>query len=126
MGALALIAGCTERAGEQRRALQEKATETADLLKGKEESKAVNTEEHAGTLAPAPEAIPSKTQVTQVQENLKSLGFYQGEIDGVWGSQTQDAIRTFQRAQGLSASGMLDPSTLDRLSEQAGKAGENW
>ena len=39
-------------------------------------------------------------EVTQIQTKLKRWGYYNGNIDGIYGSQTQEAVRYFQRKNG--------------------------
>lgn len=50
-----------------------------------------------------------------VQERLQNLGFYEGELDGVIGSETKEAIALFQRAVGLEETGELDEATRQKL-----------
>lgn len=49
------------------------------------------------------------------QGRLRNLGYYFGEVDGEAGVVTQAALRRFQRASGLEASGELDEPTADAL-----------
>lgn len=51
-------------------------------------------------------------EVRQVQTKLKSLGFYKGSIDGIFGSGTQSAVKAFQRSCGITADGIAGPTTL--------------
>ena len=44
-------------------------------------------------------------EVTQIQTKLKRWGYYNGNIDGIYGSQTQEAVRYFQRKNGLTVDG---------------------
>ena len=53
----------------------------------------------------------------KVQIALGYAGYYTGQIDGKIGSETRDAIKTFQQAHGLSADGMVGDATWDKLSE---------
>lgn len=41
-------------------------------------------------------------EVRQIQTKLKRWGYYNGNVDGIYGSQTQEAVRYFQRKNGLS------------------------
>ncbi len=60
--------------------------------------------------------------VSLVQQKLKRLGYYHGQIDGDMGSQTAAAIRRFQVAEKLRPTGQLDEETLTRLGfSEAGK-----
>jgi len=58
---------------------------------------------------------PRRDLVRQVQERLQTVGFNPGSLDGTMGPQTQQALRWFQNAQGLQATGDLDGPTLDAL-----------
>ncbi len=50
-----------------------------------------------------------------VQSELSRRGYYHGAIDGAIGSGSRQAIRAFQAAQGLPASGKIDPKLLKTL-----------
>jgi Putative peptidoglycan binding domain len=50
-----------------------------------------------------------------VQTELARRGYYHGPIDGVMGSGSREAIRAFQRAQGLPLTGLVDPALLKAL-----------
>ena len=54
-------------------------------------------------------------EVTQIQTKLKDLGYYTGNIDGIYGSGTQNAVIAFQKSRGLSADGIAGPKTLSAL-----------
>jgi peptidoglycan hydrolase-like protein with peptidoglycan-binding domain len=54
--------------------------------------------------------------VRQVQSKLRDDGYYkQGPVDGVWGSGTETAVRSFQHDHNLGSSGQLDVPTLQAL-----------
>ncbi|MBQ5565678.1 MAG: spore cortex-lytic enzyme [Clostridia bacterium] len=55
------------------------------------------------------------SEVTQIQQKLQSLGFYDGKIDGVYGSQTKNAVIAFQKSCGLTADGIAGSKTLSYL-----------
>ena len=52
---------------------------------------------------------------TAVQNELAIRGFYHGPIDGVIGPGTSQAIRAFQKAEGLPVTGVIDPYLLKTL-----------
>ncbi|WP_425493256.1 peptidoglycan-binding domain-containing protein [Microvirga zambiensis] len=51
----------------------------------------------------------------RVQVELRARGSYYGPIDGRLSADTQSAIRAFQTAQQLRATGYMDNETLARL-----------
>lgn len=50
--------------------------------------------------------------IADLQEKLKTLGFFSGECTGEFELETQIAIENFQRANGLSVTGEADSDTL--------------
>jgi peptidoglycan hydrolase-like protein with peptidoglycan-binding domain len=65
--------------------------------------------------APAANAPLAPGAVRNVQGRLRELGFYRGDIDGVWGPSTQTAIEQFQQGRGLQVNGQLNPVTMQAL-----------
>ncbi len=57
----------------------------------------------------------NESQIRQIQQALNQKGFSSGSVDGVWGPETQSALRNFQQAQNMSASGELDMQTVSAL-----------
>ena len=51
-------------------------------------------------------------EVRQIQRKLRSLGFYTGSIDGIFGSGTKKAVTAFQKSCGIKADGIAGPTTL--------------
>lgn len=66
-----------------------------------------------GTQAATPDPYAELNR--QVQERLKALGFYDGPVNGDFGSNTQAALAQFQLSVPLPASGALDRATLSAL-----------
>ena len=50
-----------------------------------------------------------------VQTKLANQGYYHGQVDGVIGSGSIEAIRRFQADHGLKATGKIDPKLLKAL-----------
>lgn len=53
--------------------------------------------------------------VSEIQKRLKNWGYYSGAVDGVYGSQTEKAVRWFQQKNGLQADGQVGNLTLAAL-----------
>ena len=54
-------------------------------------------------------------EVRQIQTKLKRWGYYNGNVDGIYGSETQEAVRYFQRKNGLTVDGIAGPNTLKAM-----------
>jgi lysozyme family protein/peptidoglycan hydrolase-like protein with peptidoglycan-binding domain len=54
-------------------------------------------------------------RVKQLQSALKQRGYSVGDIDGIYGTVTRDAVTAFQRDANLPATGIADPDTLTSL-----------
>ena len=50
-----------------------------------------------------------------IQKALKNAGYYQGNLDGKIGSQTREAVRAFQRDNGLETDGVVGRQTWGKL-----------
>ena len=61
--------------------------------------------------------------VRQLQLLLRSAGFDPGSADGVFGANTEEAVKAFQRSKGLAADGRVGPLTAAALAEAAGNGG---
>ncbi|MEW9121836.1 MAG: M14 family metallopeptidase [Thermotaleaceae bacterium] len=58
------------------------------------------------------------TDVMEIQSLLRRIGYSPGPIDGIFGSQTEQAVIQFQRDNNLTADGIIGPNThrlLERL-----------
>lgn len=65
----------------------------------------------------------SREQITQVQQALIIKGYDPGTTDGLMGTQTQEALRKFQKENGLKVTGTVDAQTAKALGVSAsGKA----
>jgi peptidoglycan hydrolase-like protein with peptidoglycan-binding domain len=71
--------------------------------------------------AAATQPVVAPDMVRQVQTKLRDGGYYkQGPVDGVWGSGTENAVRSFQHDHNLASSGQLDVPTLQALNLASG------
>lgn len=55
------------------------------------------------------------SDVMEIQALLKKIGYYSGTIDGILGSQTDEAVMHFQRNYGLTPDGVIGSNTYRLL-----------
>lgn len=55
------------------------------------------------------------SEVRQIQTKLKNWGYYTGNIDGIYGKLTEEAVRKFQRYNNLTVDGIAGPNTLNAM-----------
>lgn len=61
------------------------------------------------------------SEVTALQQKLKQWGYYHGFVDGSYGSATYQAVRDFQRKNGLRADGIVGANTRAALGMGGGQ-----
>lgn len=54
-------------------------------------------------------------KVSEMQRKLKDWGYYDGSVDGIFGSGTREAVKYFQRTNGLTADGVVGSATAAAL-----------
>ncbi|MGH9645893.1 MAG: peptidoglycan-binding domain-containing protein [Bryobacteraceae bacterium] len=65
---------------------------------------------YTGTVAEPPDRV-----IANVQAVLQDQGYYQGEVDGLLGPLTRDALTAYQSDHGLYTTAAIDEPTLDSL-----------
>lgn len=76
----------------------------------------------ATEFASAEQAESDSAFVRHLQEELDTLGYHAGPVDGVWGPATREALGSFQADTGLEETGHYDPQTATALATAAGDA----
>lgn len=85
-----------------------------------------NTDNKAHAFSPQVIQIGATgTDVIELQARLQYLGFYNGDIDGVFGWGTYWALRNFQYEFGMEVDGLAGPSTKEKL-VKASKYDKNY
>ncbi|MGH6946370.1 MAG: protein kinase domain-containing protein [Kiloniellales bacterium] len=121
-----------EKAAEEKALAERVAAEKAqaETLAAEEAAAQAAVAQQAAANAPTTEVALvavfenslSRDERREIQRNLKRLAQYNGAIDGDIGPGTRAAIRTFQNAIGVEASGYLDAKQMARLETEAAKA----
>jgi hypothetical protein len=60
-------------------------------------------------------AEPPDQVIADVQAELQQMGYYKGEVDGLLGPLTRQALTAYQADQGLATTAAIDEPTLDSL-----------
>lgn len=53
--------------------------------------------------------------VKQAQQKLKNWGYYKGNVDGVYGVQTENAVKSFQKKNKIRVDGMIGSVTASMI-----------
>ncbi len=134
LGTLVLTTGCTTKKRHQRDistlqsqigSLQSDVARLDQSLKDSEMAVKAAQEKGSGSTGSAFNELsggpiyrtPSGFELpaAAIQRALKSAGYYDGAIDGKVGSRTKEAIRNFQRDNGLTTDGVCGRQTWARL-----------
>ena len=67
------------------------------------------------SMAAAKKGGPSPEQITKVQEGLKALGVYTGDVTGKIDKATTDAIKAFQKDKGMKETGRVSKKLIEAL-----------
>lgn len=59
-------------------------------------------------------------EVSEIQSRLKEWGYYGGEVDGIFGTATKNAVIKFQKANGLIPDGIVGSKTLAAMGISSG------
>jgi Putative peptidoglycan binding domain len=60
-------------------------------------------------------AEPPDRVIADVQAELQQMGYYKGEVDGLLGPLTREALTAYQADEGLTTTAVIDEPTLDSL-----------
>lgn len=63
--------------------------------------------------------------VSQIQTKLKNWGYYSGDVDGIYGSRTTAAVKSFQKSNGLTVDGIAGPATLAKMGISSAAASQS-
>ena len=93
-----------------------------ETLKALYSSSARKTSTSAGIIGNSLRPGANGKAVRSLQTRLKALGYYKGTVDGDYGVATQDAVKAFQRANGLTADGIAGSGTFAKMYSSSAKS----
>lgn len=67
----------------------------------------------------------NSAEVRQIQEKLKRWGYYNDKVDGIYGSKTLAAVKSFQRKNGLTVDGIAGEKTLEAMGITSSSSGSS-
>lgn len=82
---------------------------------GNNHSPIAQTAQTGAIVRPALKNGSRGSDVTELQAALKLLGFYNGEVDGIFSQSTAKAVSQFQEAAGIAPDGIVGQDTWNRL-----------
>lgn len=62
------------------------------------------------------------TEVRNIQTRLKKWGYYNGAVDGIYGTATKNAVILFQKKNGLTPDGIAGKKTLEKIGLPTGSS----
>lgn len=65
-------------------------------------------------------------EVVNIQTRLKKWGYLNGNVDGIYGVKTEEAVKKFQRKHGLTPDGIAGPATLAKIGLPTGSSGSGY
>ena len=83
-----------------------------DVLSSEQEAEAATTYRQGST----------GSMVKTIQTKLKNWGYYTGSIDGIFGSKTTEAVKYFQRTNGLTVDGIVGKKTAAAMGISLGSS----
>lgn len=92
----------------------------AGLIRRRTDEAVLMVSGNYGNPAAQPSVSTSGADVKAYQQQLATLGFYKGTIDGRGGPLTEGAVKNFQRANDLVVDGVVGPATRAALTRAVG------
>jgi peptidoglycan hydrolase-like protein with peptidoglycan-binding domain len=99
----------------QQSGAQQQASNTSGVQEPQQSGRQQSTQSSARDNTQTQMVVLTQQDVRQLQRKLNNMGYDAGQVDGIWGPRTQGAVRNFQQAKNLQASGRLNEQTMDAL-----------
>src|SRR5271156_4057331 len=102
---------------------QQAGSSSAPASSGTASKKKKSTKKHHASKREPTQKAPTPERISEIQSALARGGYYQGNPNGKWDSNTIAAMQKFQSDNGLSNSGKIDAPSLQKLGLGSGTAG---
>ncbi len=106
VGLLALVAAACSGAPAV-----DSTTTTTVVFTSTSDAGTTSTTTSSTTTTTTQPSLGATATIFRVQQDLAALGFFDGQIDGIAGEETQAALKAFQTQQGIEADGEFGPNT---------------
>jgi len=102
---------------------QQAGSSSAPASSSTASQKKKSTKKHHASKREPTQKAPTPERISEIQSALARGGYYQGNPNGKWDSNTISAMQKFQSDNGLSNNGKIDASSLQKLGLGSGTAG---
>src|SRR5271163_175190 len=102
---------------------QQAGSSSAPASSSTASQKKKSTKKHHASKREPTQKAPTPERISEIQSALARGGYYQGNPNGKWDSNTIAAMQKFQSDNGLSNSGKIDAPSLQKLGLGSGTAG---
>jgi peptidoglycan hydrolase-like protein with peptidoglycan-binding domain len=110
----------SERADETGTPLPKGSPQSGTVDMGSSGSNAAGSQRASGSSGAM--STRGSTNIKEAQQALKDKGYDPGPVDGVMGMKTKEALKSFQSASNLQATGTIDAQTAEKLGIQSGSS----
>jgi hypothetical protein len=102
---------------------QSSSSSPAAASKSSASTKKKKSSKHHSSRREPTQKAPTPERISEIQSALARGGYYQGQPNGKWDSNTVAALQKFQSDNGMNASGKLDAPSLQKLGLGSSTAG---
>jgi peptidoglycan hydrolase-like protein with peptidoglycan-binding domain len=102
---------------------QQASSSAAPASSGTAAKKKKTSKKHHASKREPTQKAPTPERISEIQSALARGGYYQGNPNGKWDSNTISAMQKFQSDNGLSNNGKIDAPSLQKLGLGSGTAG---
>jgi peptidoglycan hydrolase-like protein with peptidoglycan-binding domain len=112
---LAPVLVCAANAGGTTAKSKAKPSSSTAAKKSSTATKRRSIVKRRGPARPSYQTHPTPERYKEIQQSLADKGYFKGEINGVWGADSTEALKRFQSDHKLSDDGKLTSLSLIQL-----------